>query len=48
MNAGQWLPPGAGASLVRGTAYFNGNDSAGRVAVLTPWSVLGPAAAAGT
>ncbi|MGW5479430.1 ABC transporter permease [Streptomyces sp. NPDC004008] len=43
-DIGQWLPPGAGASLVRGTAYFNGNDSAGHVAVLTLWSVLGLAA----
>ncbi|MFD8390636.1 ABC transporter permease [Streptomyces sp. NPDC059680] len=43
-DIGQWLPPGAGASLVRGTAYFNGNDSAGHIAVLTLWSVLGLAA----
>ncbi|MFF4709134.1 ABC transporter permease [Streptomyces sp. NPDC001297] len=41
---GQWLPPGAGASLVRGTAYFDGNGSAGHVAVLALWSVLGLAA----
>ncbi|MEV6292858.1 ABC transporter permease [Streptomyces sp. NPDC051896] len=43
-DIGQWLPPGAGASLVRGTAYFNGNDSAGHIAVLALWSVLGLAA----
>ncbi|MEU6070097.1 ABC transporter permease [Streptomyces sp. NPDC047082] len=43
-DIGQWLPPGAGASLVRDTAYFNGNDSAGHIAVLTLWSVLGLAA----
>ncbi|MEU6090161.1 ABC transporter permease [Streptomyces sp. NPDC047085] len=43
-DIGQWLPPGAGASLVRGTAYFHGNDSAGHIAVLTLWSVLGLAA----
>ncbi|MGW7524508.1 ABC transporter permease [Streptomyces sp. NPDC054783] len=43
-DIGQWLPPGAGANLVRGTAYFNGNDSAGHIAVLTLWSVLGLAA----
>ncbi|MFF7189418.1 ABC transporter permease [Streptomyces sp. NPDC008222] len=43
-DIGQWLPPGAGASLVRGTAYFNGHDSAGHIAVLTLWSVLGLAA----
>ncbi|MER5525595.1 ABC transporter permease [Streptomyces sp. NPDC002677] len=43
-DIGQWLPPGAGASLVRGTAYFDGNDSAGHIAVLALWSVLGLAA----
>ncbi|MFF4895461.1 hypothetical protein [Streptomyces sp. NPDC001068] len=40
-DIGQWLPPGAGASLVRGTAYFDGNGSAAHVAVLVLWSVLG-------
>ncbi|MFD3584139.1 ABC transporter permease [Streptomyces sp. NPDC058683] len=43
-DIGQWLPPGAGASLIRGTAYFDGNDSAGHIAVLALWSVLGVAA----
>ncbi|MFF8401053.1 ABC transporter permease [Streptomyces sp. NPDC015684] len=41
---GQWLPPGAGASLVRDAAYFDGNDTAGHIAVLTLWGVLGLAA----
>ncbi|MER5752978.1 ABC transporter permease [Streptomyces sp. NPDC002088] len=41
---GQWLPPGAGANLLRGTAYFNGNGSGGHIAVLVLWSVLGLAA----
>lgn len=40
-DIGQWLPPGAGASLLRGTAYFGGNGSAGSIAVLVLWCVLG-------
>ncbi|MER5688836.1 ABC transporter permease [Streptomyces sp. NPDC002205] len=43
---GQWLPPGAGANLLRGTAYFNGNGSEGHIAVLVLWSVLGLAVVA--
>jgi hypothetical protein len=38
---GQWLPPGAGASLLRGTAYFHGNGTAVHLSVLSIWSVLG-------
>ncbi|MEU9291400.1 ABC transporter permease [Streptomyces sp. NPDC048275] len=38
---GQWLPPGAGASLLRDTAYFDGNGSAGPLGVLVLWSVCG-------
>jgi hypothetical protein len=38
---GQWLPPGAGANLLRSTAYFNGNGASGHVAVLAAWSLLG-------
>jgi hypothetical protein len=38
---GQWLPPGAGGSLLRSTAYFNGNGAGGHVAVLAVWSLLG-------
>jgi hypothetical protein len=41
---GQWLPPGAGASLLRSTAYFHGNGAAGHLAVLIIWCVLGLAA----
>ncbi|MFJ8006648.1 ABC transporter permease [Streptomyces fagopyri] len=40
-DIGQWLPPGAGASLLRGTAYFDGNGSGGSIAVLVLWCVLG-------
>lgn len=45
-DIGRWLPPGAGASLLRGTAYFGGSGSAGPVTVLVLWSVLGLAAVA--
>lgn len=38
---GQWLPPGAGANLLRSTAYFDGNGSAKHVVVLALWSVIG-------
>ena len=38
---GQWLPPGAGASLLRDTAYFGGNSGTGHLAVLILWSVCG-------
>ncbi|MGW0886205.1 ABC transporter permease [Streptomyces sp. NPDC002671] len=38
---GQWLPPGAGASLLRDTTYFDGNSGAGHLAVLALWSVCG-------
>ncbi|WP_377267625.1 ABC transporter permease [Peterkaempfera sp. SMS 1(5)a] len=44
-DIGQWLPPGAGANLLRSTAYFDGNGSAGHIAVLVLWSVLGLATA---
>ncbi|MFD8079881.1 ABC transporter permease [Streptomyces sp. NPDC059718] len=40
-DIGQWLPPGAGASLLRSTAYFDGNASASHIAVLSLWSALG-------
>lgn len=43
-NIGQWLPPGAGANLLRSTAYFHGNGAAGHVDVLLIWIVLGFAA----
>ncbi|MFE4963663.1 ABC transporter permease [Streptomyces sp. NPDC056660] len=38
---GQWLPPGAGASLLRDITYFDGNADAGHLAVLTLWGVCG-------
>jgi hypothetical protein len=40
-HIGQWLPPGAGANLVRSTAYFDGNGAAFHLAVLLTWSVFG-------
>jgi hypothetical protein len=43
---GQWLPPGAGAELLRSTAYFGGHGAAGHVTVLVVWAVLGLAAIA--
>ena len=38
---GQWLSPGAGASLVRSTAFFDGNGAAARLAALLAWSAFG-------
>ena len=43
-HIGQWLPPGAGANLLRSTAYFSGHGAGGHLSVLTIWSVLGLAA----
>jgi hypothetical protein len=43
-HIGQWLPPGAGASLLRSTAYFGGHGADGHLAVLMVWIVLGLAA----
>lgn len=43
-HIGQWLPPGAGASLLRSTAYFGGHGAAGHLAVLVVWAVAGLAA----
>jgi hypothetical protein len=43
---GQWLPPGAGANLLRSTAYFSGHGAAGSLAVLIVWIALGLAAIA--
>ncbi|MBW8793214.1 MAG: ABC transporter permease [Streptomyces sp.] len=40
-HVGQWLPPGAGASLLRDTTYFDGAADAGHLAVLALWSVCG-------
>jgi hypothetical protein len=38
---GQWLPPGAGGSLLRSVAFFDGHDVGRMVLVLTGWAVLG-------
>src|SRR5580700_5883700 len=38
---GQWLPPGAGASLLRSTAYFGGHGASGHVTVLLVWIAAG-------
>jgi hypothetical protein len=43
-HIGQWLPPGAGANLLRSTAYVHGNGAAGHVGVLVIWVALGFAA----
>jgi hypothetical protein len=40
-DLGQWLPPGAGANLLRSTAYFGGNGSATHLSVLLLWSLFG-------
>lgn len=41
---GQWLPPGAGGSLIRSVAFFDGAGSAASVLTLSLWAVLGLAA----
>jgi hypothetical protein len=38
---GQLLPPGAAASALRSTAYFDGSGSAGPLVVLGCWAVAG-------
>ncbi len=40
-DVGQWLPPGAGASLLRSTAYFNGHGAPVAAAVLAGWALAG-------
>ncbi|MFD5205022.1 ABC transporter permease [Streptomyces sp. NPDC058375] len=42
---GQWLPPGAGGSLLRSVAFFDGSAAGGAVLTLSLWSALGLAAA---
>ncbi|MGH3314236.1 MAG: ABC transporter permease [Streptomyces sp.] len=39
--AGQWLPPGAGGSLLRSVSFFDGRAADTPVLVLTVWAVLG-------
>jgi ABC-type multidrug transport system permease subunit len=43
-DIGQWLPPGAGASLLRSTAYFGDNGASAHLVVLLVWTVVGLAA----
>lgn len=38
---GQWLPPGAGATLLRSVGFFDGSASDSPVLVLTVWAVAG-------
>ncbi|WP_432023963.1 ABC transporter permease [Streptomyces parvus] len=41
---GQWLPPGAGGSLLRSVAFFDGSAAGGPLLTLSLWSALGLAA----
>jgi hypothetical protein len=45
-HIGQWLPPGAGANLLRSVAYFGGNGAGEHLSVLLLWTALGFAAIA--
>lgn len=38
---GQWLPPGAGGSLLRSVAFFDGRAAGGAALTLALWAVLG-------
>ncbi|WP_328846814.1 ABC transporter permease [Streptomyces sp. NBC_00258] len=38
---GQWLPPGAGASLLRSISFFDGAAASGPALTLTWWAALG-------
>jgi hypothetical protein len=38
---GQWLPPGAGVSALRSTAFFDGAAATGPLLTLTLWAALG-------
>ncbi|MGY4976780.1 ABC transporter permease [Streptomyces sp. 900105755] len=40
-HVGQWLPPGAGAGLLRDTTYFDGHAGTGHLTVLALWTVCG-------
>ncbi len=42
---GQWLPPGAGAQLLRSVSYFDGSGAGASVLTLSLWAALGLAAA---
>ncbi|MFD9501878.1 ABC transporter permease [Streptomyces sp. NPDC060035] len=41
---GQWLPPGAGGSLLRSVAFFDGSAAGGALSTLAIWVALGLAA----
>ncbi|MFJ2436382.1 ABC transporter permease [Streptomyces anulatus] len=41
---GQWLPPGAGGSLLRSVAFFDGSAAGGAVLTLSLWTLFGLAA----
>ncbi|MFE4217994.1 ABC transporter permease [Streptomyces sp. NPDC056844] len=41
---GQWLPPGAGGSLLRSVAFFDGAATGGAALTLAVWSAVGLAA----
>ncbi|MFE2020095.1 ABC transporter permease [Streptomyces sp. NPDC059499] len=38
---GQWLPPGAGGSLLRSVAFFDGSAAGGAMVTLAVWAALG-------
>jgi hypothetical protein len=38
---GQWLPPGAGTTLLRSVSFFDGAAATGPALTLTWWAVLG-------
>lgn len=38
---GQWLPPGAGGSLLRSAAFFDGAAASGAALILAAWAVVG-------
>ncbi|MFF4984937.1 ABC transporter permease [Streptomyces sp. NPDC001046] len=38
---GQWMPPGAGTSLLRSVAFFDGSAATGPALTLTWWAALG-------
>ncbi|MGY2704798.1 hypothetical protein ACVW2K_004382 [Nocardioides sp. HB32] len=40
-HVGQWLPPGAGANLVRSTTYFGGSGAEPHVLALLVWVAFG-------
>jgi len=45
-HLGQWLPPGAGANLLRSTSYFGGNGAGSHLTVILLWIAFGLGAVA--